>query len=44
MPGENPLQVPTVSREGSIVALGPKTRIYQWRSGRLQLHFLVNCL
>ena len=31
------------SREGSIVALSPKTRICQWRTGRLQSKFSGNC-
>ena len=41
--GKNSLQVPMDSREGSIDALGPKTRICQWRTGRLHSNFAVNC-
>ena len=36
---KNPLQLSMDSREGSIVALSPKTRICQWRTGRLQSIF-----
>ena len=43
MQGENPLQLPMDSREGSIVSPIPKTRICQGRTGRLQSYFTVHC-
>ena len=36
-------QVPMDFREGSILALGPKTRSCYWRTARLQSDFAVNC-
>ena len=40
----NPLQLPTDSREGSIVSLSPMTRIFQWHTENLQSYFVGELL